>query len=51
MKDTLIEMKNNLRGINTRGDKLRMKSPIWNIRKQKHPIRTNRKKNLNERIA
>ena len=34
MKDTLIEIKNNLQGNNSRVDKARIKSMIWNIRKQ-----------------
>ncbi|KAF6078105.1 hypothetical protein HJG60_009026 [Phyllostomus discolor] len=45
MKDTVIEIKNNLQGNNSRV-RLRSKSMIWYIRKQKQPIRaTRRKKN------
>ena len=40
-KDTLIEIKNNLQGNNSRGMNLRFKSMIWNIWKQKT---TNQKK-------
>ena len=36
MKDTLIEIKNNLQGINSRVMKPRIKPMIWNIRKQKN---------------
>ena len=35
MKDTLIEIKNNLQGNNSRMDEAKIKSMIWNIRKQK----------------
>ena len=37
-------MKNNLKEINSRGVRLRIKTAIWNIRKQKHPIRTAKRK-------
>ena len=33
--DTLIEIKNNLQGNNSRMDEAKIKSMIWNIRKQK----------------
>ena len=36
MKDTLIEIKNNLQGNKVEWMKPRMKSSIWNIRKQKN---------------
>ena len=50
MKDTPIEIKNNLQGNNSRWMKQRIKSMIWNIRKQKQPIRTTtRKKNPKKR--
>ena len=47
MKGTLIEIKNNLQGKNSRVDEAKIKSTIWNIRKQKNQsIRmTRRKKN------
>ena len=35
VKDTLTEIKNNLQGITVEWMKLRIKSVIWNIRKQK----------------
>ena len=35
MKDTLIEIKNNLQGNNSKVDEAAIKSMIWNIRKQK----------------
>ena len=35
MKDTLIEIKNNLQGNAVEQIKLRIKSMLWNIRKQK----------------
>ena len=41
-KDTLIEIKNNLQGNNSRV-KTRIISMIWNIRNQKPPIRIRRK--------
>ena len=44
MKDTLIEIKNNLQGNNSRVDKARIKSMIWNIRKQKTTNHNNKKK-------
>ena len=43
MKDTLIEIKNNLQGT-VEWMKLIIKSMIWNIRKQKTTNRKNRKK-------
>ena len=43
MKDTLIEIKNNLQGNNSRV-KLRIKSMIWNIREQKTTNQNNKKK-------
>ena len=46
MKATLIKIKNNLQGNNSRVMKLRIKSVIWNKRKKKQSIRTTgRKKN------
>ena len=36
MKGTLVEIQNNLQGINNRVTKLRIKSIIWNIRKEKN---------------
>ena len=44
MKDTLIEIKNNLRGNKSRWMKLRIKSMSWNIRKQKTTNQNNKKK-------
>ena len=43
MKDTLIEIKNNLQGNNSRV-KLRIKSMIWNIREQKTTNQDRKKK-------
>ena len=46
MKDTLTEIKNNLQGSTVEWIKLRIRSAIWNIRKQKSPSqnRTARRK-------
>ena len=46
MKDTLTEIKNNLQGSTVEWIKLRIRSAIWNIRKQKSPSqnRTTRRK-------
>ena len=44
MKDTLIEIKNNLQGNSSRVDEPRFKSMIWNIRKQKTTNQNNKKK-------
>ena len=44
MKDTLIEIKNNLQGNSTEWMKPRIKSMIWNIRKQKTTNQKNTKK-------
>ena len=44
---SLIEIKSNLQGNNSRMDEARIISMIWNIKKEKQPIRTTRrKKNL-----
>ena len=44
IKDTLIEMQNNVQGNNSEWMKRRIKSIIWNIRKKKQPIKTTRRK-------
>ena len=44
MKETLMEIKNNLQGINSRVDKAKNQINDLNIREQKQPIRTTRKK-------
>ena len=44
MRDTLIIIKNNSQGNNSRMDDARIKSMIWNIRKQKTTNQNNRKK-------
>ena len=44
MKDTLIEIKNNLQGNDSRVDEPRSKSMIWNIRKQKTTTQNKKKK-------
>ena len=44
MKDTLIEIKNNLQGKNNRVDEAKNQINDLNIREQKQPIRTTRKK-------
>ena len=44
MKDTVIEMKNNLQGNNSRVDEARIKSMIWNIGKQKTTHQNKKKK-------
>ena len=43
-KETLIEIKNNLQGNNSRVGEVRIKSVIWNIRKQKTTNQNNKKK-------
>ena len=45
MKDTLIEIMNNLHGTTVEWLELRIKSMIWSIWKQKQPIRTRKKEN------
>ena len=45
MKDTLIEIKNNLQEIKRRVDEAKTQSMVWNIRKQK-PINQNSKKRI-----
>ena len=44
IKDTLIEIKNNLQGNDSRVGEARTKSMIWNIRKQKTTMQNNKKK-------
>ena len=44
MKDTLIEINNNLQGNNSRMVKPRIKPMIWNIRKQKTTNQNKKKK-------
>ena len=44
MKDTLIEIRNSLQGDKSRVDKVRIKSMIWNIRKQKTTMQNKKKK-------
>ena len=44
MKDTLIEIKNNLQGNNSRVDEAKNQSMIWNIRNQKTTSQNNKKK-------
>ena len=41
---SLIEIKSNLQGNNSRMDEARIISMIWNIKKEKQPIRTTRRK-------
>ena len=48
-KDTLIERKNNLQANNSRM-KLRIKSMIWNIRKQKTNNQNNKKKKESKKM-
>ena len=43
MKDTLIEIKNNLQGTSVEWMKLRIKSMIWNIRNQKITTQNSKK--------
>ena len=50
MKDTLIEVKNNLQAITVQWTKLRIKSAIWNIKKQKTAIQNNKKKRESKKI-
>ena len=50
MKDTLIEIKNNLQGKTVEWMKLRTKSMIWNIRKQKTTNQNNKKKKESKNI-
>ena len=42
---SLIEIKSNLQGNNRRVDEARIISMIWNIKNEKQPIRTTRKRN------
>ena len=49
MKDTLIKIKNNLYGNNSRVDEAEMKSVIWNIRKQEITNQNNKKKKESKR--
>ena len=42
-KNTLVEIKNNLQGNNSRVDEAKNRM-IWNIKQKKNPIRTRRKK-------
>ena len=44
MMDTLIEIKRNLQGTNSREMKPRIKSMTWNLRKQKTTDQNNKKK-------
>ena len=46
MKDSLTEIKNNLQGNNRRVVKPRLKSVIWNIRKQKQKRRKKNPKKI-----
>ena len=48
--DTLIEIKNNLQGNNSRMDGARIKSMIWNIRKQKTTMQNNKKKKESKKM-
>ena len=48
-KKTLIEIKNNLQGNNSRVDESGIKSMIWNIRKQK-TTNQNKKKNESKKM-
>ena len=45
MKDILMDIKNNYRESTVEWIKLRIKSAIWNIRKQKTPNQNSKKKN------
>ena len=49
IKDTLIEIKNNLQGNDSRVGEARTKSMIWNIRKQKTTMQNNKKKKESEK--
>ena len=53
MKDTPVEIRNNLQGNNSRVDEARFKSMVWNIRKQKKKkkktIHNNKKKKESKR--
>ena len=48
-KDALIEIKNNLQGNNSRVNKPRIKSMIWNIRKQKTTNQNKKKRESKKR--
>ena len=50
MKDTLIEIKNNLQGTSVEWMKLRIKSMIWNIRKQKTANQNKKKKKESKKM-
>ena len=43
MKDSLIKIKNNLQGNNSRIDEARIKPMIWNIRKKERTNQNNNK--------
>ena len=49
MKYSLIEIKNNLQGNNSRVNKPRIKSMIWNIRKQKTTNQNKKKRESKKR--
>ena len=50
MKYTLIETKNNLQGINSKVGEAKIKSMIWNIRKQKTTKQSNKKKKESKKM-
>ena len=49
-KDTLIEIKNNLQGNNSSMDEAKIKSMIWNIRKQKTANQNKKKKKESKKM-
>ena len=51
MKDILIKFKNNLQRNNSRMDGARIKSMIWNIRKQKTTMQNNKKKKESQKMS
>ena len=50
MKDPLIEIKNNLQGNNSSMDEAKIKSMIWNIRKQKTANQNKKKKKESKKM-
>ena len=50
MKDSIIEIKNNLQGNNSRVDEATNHSMIWNIRRQKTTNQKNKRKKIIRKI-
>ena len=50
IKDSLIEIKNNLQGNNSTVDEAEIKSMMWDIRKQKETNQNNKKKKESKKM-